>query len=308
MQSPHISVLLDEVLDAFHGLSGTFIDCTLGYGGHSGALLEQNKNLRLIACDKDDEAIEFSKKRLENFGDRVKIYKSDFSQLIKVLSTDELKNVRGILADIGVSSLQLDKNERGFSINSDTLDMRMDRACEFSAADVINSYSQQNLAEIFSKYGELSNAKALAAKIVSARNLKKITSAKELASIIGTGRVNGRSVSPAILAFQAIRVEVNDELGELNHLLESIKSANLKECKVAIISFHSLEDRIVKNTFKSWAQSCICPPNAMRCKCGNDHAIGKILTKKAIVASQKEIAANPRSSSAKMRVFEIKGR
>ncbi|MBR8466036.1 16S rRNA (cytosine(1402)-N(4))-methyltransferase RsmH [Campylobacter sp. faydin G-140] len=305
MQSPHISVLLDEVTDIFADIKGTFIDCTLGYAGHSNAMLTKNKNINLIACDRDDEAIEFSSKRLSKFKDRVKIYKSNFSQLMENLSQDELKDVRGIFADIGVSSLQIDKNERGFSINSDTLDMRMDVCARISAYDVVNGYSQEKLSEIFYKFAELHNAQTIAAKIVSARAKQPIKSAKELTQIIGKNRLNGRSVSLAILAFQAIRIEVNDELGELERLLSSIKNANFKDCKVAVISFHSLEDRIVKNTFKEWAKNCICPSDVMRCMCGNNHAIGKILTKKAIVPNMNEIAYNSRASCAKMRLFHI---
>ena len=141
MQSPHISVLLDEVLSFFKDLRGNFIDCTLGYAGHSSAILSQNENLNLIACDKDIEAINFSLKKLEPFSSRVKIYKSNFSELISKLSSDEISNVRGILADIGVSSLQIDKDDRGFSLGSSALDMRMDKVRGFSAYDVVNDYS-----------------------------------------------------------------------------------------------------------------------------------------------------------------------
>ncbi|MBS5829997.1 MAG: 16S rRNA (cytosine(1402)-N(4))-methyltransferase RsmH, partial [Campylobacter concisus] len=214
MQSPHISVLLDEVLSFFKDLRGNFIDCTLGYAGHSSAILSQNENLNLIACDKDIEAINFSLKKLEPFGNRVKIYKSNFSELISKLSGDEILNVRGILADIGVSSLQIDKDDRGFSIGSSTLDMRMDKERSFSAYEVVNGYSFDELVRIFRDYGELKNASCVANKIINARNLGNITSAKELANIIGTAQIKGRGVSPAILAFQAIRIEVNGELDE----------------------------------------------------------------------------------------------
>lgn len=306
MQSPHKSVLLDEVVRAFSGINGTFIDCTLGYAGHSSAILQANQNVNLIACDKDDEAIRFSTKRLEIFGDRAKIYKSNFSEVIKIISASELENVRGILADIGVSSLQLDRNERGFGLNSDTLDMRMDASAQKSAYDVVNGYSQGDLAKILYEYGELKNANFIAEKIVKARQISPIKSAKELSALVGGRSVNGRSLNPAILVFQAIRIEVNDELGELRRLLESIKNANFKDCIVAIISFHSLEDRIVKQTFREWAQSCICPSVIMRCECGNNHALGEIISKKAITPTQDEIRQNSRSSCAKMRIFRIK--
>ena len=307
LQSPHISVLLDEVLSFFKDLRGNFIDCTLGYAGHSSAILSQNENLNLIACDKDIEAVNFSLKKLEPFGSRVKIYKSNFSELISKLSSDEISNVRCILADIGVSSLQIDKDDRGFSIGSSTLDMRMDIERGFSAYDVVNGYSFDELVRIFRDYGELKNAAGIANKIINARNLGKITSAKELANIIGTAQIKGRGVSPAILAFQAIRIEVNGELDELTNLLDSIEKGGFRDCLVAIITFHSLEDRIVKERFKKWANSCICPPGIYRCECGNNHELGEILTKKPLTASQSELAQNSRSKSAKLRVFKIKG-
>lgn len=306
MQSPHKSVLLSEVVDTFSNINGTFIDCTLGYAGHSYEILKTNKNINLIACDRDSEAINFSKAKLSNFSQRVKIYKSTFSNLIKILDKNEIKNVRGILADIGVSSLQIDKNERGFSINSDTLDMRMDKNEKISAYDIINDYSQDELSKIFFEYAELKNSRAIAQKIIKAREISPIKSAKELSQIIGNKSIGNRSVSQAILAFQAIRIEVNKELDELKNLLENIKNSPLNECIVCIISFHSLEDRIVKNTFKEWAKSCICPPQAMRCECKNNNNIGEIITKKAITPSNDEISKNSRSSCAKMRIFRIK--
>ncbi|WP_430393966.1 16S rRNA (cytosine(1402)-N(4))-methyltransferase RsmH [Campylobacter mucosalis] len=304
--SPHKSVLLNEVSELFSGINGTFLDCTLGYGGHSYEILKTNKNVNLIACDRDDEAIKFSEKKLEEFKDRVKIYKSNFSNLIKILNTQEIKNIRGILADIGVSSLQLDKDDRGFSINSQTLDMRMDKSSNLSAYNVVNTYSKDDLAKIFFEYAELKNAKFLAEKIVNERKNAPITTAKQLSNLIGSKKIGNRAINPAILAFQAIRIEVNNELGELKELLNSIKTANLNDCVVCIISFHSLEDRIVKNTFKEWATSCICPPNALRCECGNNHALGKLVTKKAITPSKAEILENSRSSCAKLRAFRIK--
>ena len=307
MQSPHISVLLDEVLSFFKNLNGNFIDCTLGYAGHSSAILSQNENLNLIACDRDNEAINFSLKKLEPFDGRVKIYKSNFSELTSKLSQEEILNVRGILADIGVSSLQIDKDDRGFGLGSSTLDMRMDKERNFSAFDVVNNYSFDELIRIFRDYGELKNAAWIANKIINARNFSKITSAKELANLIGTAQIKGRGVSPAILAFQAIRIEVNGELDELTNLLDSIEKCGFKDCLVAIITFHSLEDRIVKERFKKWANSCICLPGVYRCECGNNHELGEILTKKPLTASQNELKVNSRSKSAKLRVFKIKG-
>ena len=303
MNSPHVPVLLDEVLQAFADIkSGAIVDCTLGYGGHSGAILEQNQNVKLIACDQDEEAIKFSFERLKKFGQRAQIFKSKFSE---ILGKVEQGQIRGILADIGVSSLQLDKNERGFGLKSENLDMRMDAQAKFSAYDVVNFYSAKELERIFESYGELPNPAKFAAKIVEARQNGEIKSAERLAQIIGLKGINGRSVSAATLAFQAIRIEVNNELGELQNLLQSIEGSQIDECVVVIISFHSLEDRIVKNKFRQWAQSCICPPQALKCTCGGDNALGKIVSKKAVTPSAAEIKANPRSNCAKMRIFKI---
>ncbi|MBF7045717.1 16S rRNA (cytosine(1402)-N(4))-methyltransferase RsmH [Campylobacter volucris] len=305
MKSPHIPVLLQEVLDAFKDLDqGDFLDCTLGYGGHSSAILKAHPNLNLMACDKDIEALNFSKKFLNDFSNRISFYHLGFKDILDKIST---QNLRGILADIGVSSLQLDKNDRGFSLNSDFLDMRMDQNASLSAKELVNSYSEERLEQIFRENGDLGSiSKKLASKIIQARNHKEITSAKELTKIIGDAKFHGRNVSLALLVFQALRIEVNDELGELKRLLDSIEKARLKDCKVAIICFHSLEDRLVKNTFKRWEKDCICDEKAFRCECGKNHSLGKILSKKAISASKEEVRYNSRSSCAKMRIFHFR--
>ena len=303
MNIPHIPVLLEEVKEAFVGIDeGYIIDCTLGYGGHSEALLEQSLHVKLICCDQDAEAIAFSQKRLERFGERIIFEYGNFSSVIEKYGH---LPIRGILADIGVSSLQLDKKERGFAFDSDVLDMRMNPLQELSAYEVINDYSKEALEEVLREYGEIHEYKKLASLICVARAKEPIQSAKELSKL--AEKIGGKkTIHPSTLLFQAIRIEVNNELGVLNALLESIKNAKLQECRVAIISFHSLEDRIVKQTFKFWSQNCICPPGAMRCLCGNNHSIGKLLTKKPIEASNKELKKNPRSRSAKLRVFAIK--
>lgn len=303
MNIPHIPVLLEEVKEAFSGIDeGYIVDCTLGYGGHSEALLEQSLHVKLICCDQDAEAIAFSQKRLERFSDRIIFEYGNFSSVIEKYGH---LPIRGILADIGVSSLQLDKKERGFAFDSDVLDMRMNPLQELSAYEVINDYSKEALEEIFREYGEIHEYKKLASIICEARAKEPIKSAKELSKL--AEKIGGKkTIHPSTLLFQAIRIEVNNELGVLNALLESIKNAKLQECRVAIISFHSLEDRIVKQTFKFWSQNCICPQEVMRCLCGNNHSMGKLLTKKPIEASNKELKKNPRSRSAKLRVFSIK--
>jgi 16S rRNA (cytosine1402-N4)-methyltransferase len=302
LQSPHIPVLYNEVVDIFKEIdNGVIVDCTMGYAGHCGLILKNNPNIKLIGIDQDKTAIEFSKERLKPFKDRVEIKKGRFSEVLKeILKTDT--NVKGILADIGVSSLQLDELERGFSYDSDTLDMRMDKSRDFSAKNVINEYSQNELERIFRDYGELKNYKKLASFIVKNR---PFYSSKELSEAIKPLMPKGKKIHPSTLVFQAIRIEVNDELRELEKLLDTIENSNIKKCIVAIISFHSLEDRIVKKTFSRWAKSCICPSEAIRCECGNNHSLGKIISKKPITASKDELKQNPRSRSAKMRVFKI---
>ncbi|CUU88171.1 16S rRNA (cytosine(1402)-N(4))-methyltransferase RsmH [Campylobacter hyointestinalis] len=303
MKSPHIPVLLNEVLDSFKEIkSGIILDCTLGYGGHSEAILRSNPNLKIIACDRDDDALNFCYEKFRPYKGRIEIHKSTFGNIFEKIETNGIK---GILADIGVSSLQLDLNERGFSTNSDALDMRMDKSQTFDAKELINSYSLDELTRIFYKYGELPNAKSIATKIVAYRQKSKITSAKELASIIGRSNLKNRSVLVATLVFQAIRIEVNKELNELENLLKHIEDSKIKDAVLDIITFHSLEDKIVKTKFKEWEKSCICPNSALRCECGNNHAIGKIITKKPLTASKQELQTNSRSSCAKLRTFRI---
>ena len=300
MDIPHIPVLLEEVKEAFSDVTdGYIIDCTLGYGGHSEALLMQNSNIKLICIDQDIEAIRFSKERLKKYGDRVIFENAPFSNVISKYSDYP---IYGILADIGVSSLQLDKKERGFSFDSDMLDMRMNTFSDFSAKDVINRYSKEKLEDIFRNYGEVRDYKKIARMIIEARAKKKIESAKELSAILTPQVMSNKNLA---LIFQAIRIEVNDELGELGRLLDSIKESNFGGCKVAIISFHSLEDRIVKRTFREWTKKCICLVEAFKCECGNDNDLGKVLTKKPIIPSTNEIKKNPRSRSSKMRIFKF---
>ena len=304
-QTPHIPVLYREVLDVFSDVGdGIVIDCTMGYGGHSSMMLEANPEMTLIGIDQDQTAIDFSSKRLAPYGERAIIKKGRFSAVIKeILQEVEPRRIKGVLADIGVSSLQLDQMERGFSFESEVLDMRMDKNAPLSAADVVNTYSESELADVLYNYGELRNARKLASAIV--RN-RPFTSAKELSEVIRPLMPKGKKIHPATLVMQAIRIEVNDELGELERLLDAIEEARLPEAKIAIISFHSLEDRIVKQRYARWAKSCICPSDAMRCTCGNDHELGKIVTKKPLVGQSDEIRENPRSRSAKLRVFQMK--
>jgi 16S rRNA (cytosine1402-N4)-methyltransferase len=303
METPHVPVLLDEVLESFKDVSeGYFVDCTLGYAGHSSEMLKKYEQLKHIGIDRDDEALAFSKKRLEPYANRSTLYKGTFANVFPQLKETP---IMAVLADFGVSSLQLDKEERGFSFNSETLDMRMDATSEFSAYEVVNTYPKEKLEYILDTYGEVRAYKRLASAIVEARTAAPITSAKELSQIaIETLGTQGK-IHPATLMFQAIRIEVNNELGEIEGLLDALEKHHTKGEVVSLISFHSLEDRLVKNRFKKWAQACICDPQAMRCTCGKNHAIGKALSSKPVTASKKELKINPRSRSAKLRSFRF---
>ncbi len=302
MNIPHTPVLLNEVVKIFSEIKdGYIVDCTVGYGGHSEALLNANKNIKIICIDQDSEAIEFSKKRLAKFSNRVIFINKNFSLAINEIQDYDIK---GVLADIGVSSLQFDKLERGFSFNSQILDMRMNTKNKLTAYDVINHYSQRDLERVLKEYGDIKNFKKMAQMIVLRRSKKPFESAKELADFISQNFKHPK-LHPATLLFQAIRIEVNKELDELNNLLENLKNLSNYKFLVAIISFHSLEDKIVKRFFKDWSKNCICPSYLMKCECGGNNSLGKIITKKPITPSKDELDKNPRSRSSKLRVFKF---
>jgi len=309
MNIPHIPVLLAEVLNGFSKIKGGyFVDCTLGYAGHSQAMLENYEQIKHIGIDRDDEALAFSKERLTPFSDRSTLYKGTFATTLPIL---EETPITGLLADFGVSSLQLDKMDRGFSFESETLDMRMDGSAELSAYEVVNAYPQEKLEYILNHYGEVRSYRRVASAIVEARSKKAIESGKELAEVICTVIPRGGKIHPATLSFQGIRIEVNNELGEIEGLLdvleEKYKAGELNGTVVSLITFHSLEDRLVKNRYKKWATACICDAEAMRCTCGKNHQLGKMLVRKPITATKQELKINARSRSAKLRTFIFKG-
>ena len=304
MDSIHKPVLLNEVLSEFVDSKGLIIDATLGLGGHSFVLLEQNKNINIIGIDRDIEAISIAKERLGRFGKRFEVLHSNFSNGIKEILSKH-NNIAGILADIGISSYQIDNPNRGFGFYSDNLDMRMDLSLPLNAKMIINSYPKDELHRIFIEYGEIKNPSLITKIILSHRKKHTIESARELSQLIESNTKIHTKIHPATLIFQALRIEVNDELGELRRFLANIE--NLKKAKVAIISFHSLEDRIVKETFKIWSKSCICSNDNLKCTCGNNHKKGEILNKKPIIPSKDEIMVNRRARSAKMRCFQFYG-
>ena len=296
MNTPHIPVLLNETVSLFKEMKdGYFIDCTLGFGGHSEEILKTYPHVKLIGIDQDAEAMEFAKKRLSKYANRVEFINKRASEALK-----ELKGlpVAGILADIGVSSLQLDNKERGFTFDSDTLDMRMDKTQEFSAKDVVNYYSREELEKVIKNYSEDRRYKKITDFIIKNRPLN---SNRELSEVLmKAGLRDKKQLAPI---FQAIRIEVNNELNELENILNESEKLAKDGTILGIITFHSLEDRIVKNRFKEWARKCICPPEAIRCECGSNNQKGIILTKKPITATNEEIKNNPRARSAKLRGF-----
>jgi len=303
METPHIPVLLEEVLESFSSVEeGYFVDCTLGYAGHSSEILKKYTQLKHIGIDRDDEALAFSKKRLSSFAEKSTLYKGTFATVLPSLKETP---VTALLADFGVSSLQLDKKERGFSFTSETLDMRMDASAPLSAYEVVNHYTKEQLEYIFDTYGEVRSYRKLAGAVVEARAKKSIESAKELSEIAKMVIPPGGRIHPATLMFQAIRIEVNNELGEIEGLLDALEAKHSKGEVVSLITFHSLEDRLVKNRFKKWSTACICDPQAMRCTCGKNHDIGKALSRKPVTASKEELKLNPRSRSAKLRSFKF---
>ena len=308
MEFKHISVLLNECLE---GLAikedGTYVDCTLGGAGHSSHILKKlSSKGTLIGIDQDNDALKAAKEKLKNYSN-VKFVHNNFYNIDSILTSLDIPNVDGILMDLGVSSYQLDEGERGFSYMKDApLDMRMDRDRDFSAYDVVNTYSEEDLYRIIRDYGEEKFAKRIAKFIVDRRNDKPIETTLELVDIIKAAipaKARREGPHPAKRTFQAIRIEVNGELAILNKAIEDgVKHLN-KGGRMAIITFHSLEDRIVKLKYRELANPCTCPKEFPVCFCGRKPLV-KIISRKAIEPSKEEVEENPRSRSAKLRVLE----
>ena len=309
MEFSHYSVMLQECMEALDiKPNGIYVDCTAGGGGHSEAILKRLDKGTLISLDQDDEAIETCKNRLAKYKERSIIVKSNFSELERVLNDLEIVHIDGVLMDLGVSSHQLDTPSRGFSYNNDAeLDMRMNPRSPFSAYDVVNTYSESDLKRIIFEYGEEKFAPVIARKIVAKREENPIKTTLELASIIKSAipvaAAKKESQHPAKRTFQAIRIEVNHELDVITPAIETAVSKLNKGGRIAIMTFHSLEDRIVKIKFNDYAKGCTCPPSFPVCVCGNKPTL-KVITKKPIIANQKELEENARSRSAKLRVAE----
>ena len=308
MEFNHVSVLLNECLDALNiKEDGIYVDGTLGGAGHSSEILKRlSKNGRLIGIDQDADALKAAGIRLQNF-DNVTFVHNNFYNIKQILDDLYIEEVDGILMDLGVSSYQLDTGERGFSYMKDApLDMRMNRDNELSAYEVINEYSEEELYRIIRDYGEEKFAKRIATFIVNAREEKNIETTLELVEIIKNAipaKARREGPHPAKRTFQAIRIEVNSELSILNRAMEDGVSKLSKGGRMAIITFHSLEDRIVKNKFRDLAVACRCPKEFPVCVCGEKAKV-KVITRKAIEPSKEEVEINPRSRSAKLRVIE----
>ena len=306
MEFKHIPVLFHEIMDIMAPQPGeVFVDCTLGGGGHSRGFLERmGDDGRLIGIDQDTNALQAAGANLAEFGDRVTYVHSNYNNLDEILNTYAPDGVDGILFDIGVSSHQLDEKDRGFSYMQDApLDMRMNQSQNFSAWDVVNTYSEEELHRIIKEYGEERWAKRVAQFIVAFRKEKPVETTGELVDIIKRAIPKGareEGSHPAKRTFQAIRIEVNDELGVLTRTI-SVAAKHLKKGgRLGIISFHSLEDRIVKEQFRYLASDCICPPELPFCQCDKVSEV-KILTRKPVTATKEELEANSRSKSAKFR-------
>lgn len=311
MEFKHISVLLEESVKYLRAEEGgIYADGTLGGGGHSHRILSQSDSSRLLGIDRDIEAIGAARERLREFGDRVIYVNRNFCEIKSILEDEGIDKIDGAVIDLGVSSYQLDNAERGFSYMHDApLDMRMDRRNTLSAYEIVNSYSAEDLTKIFYEYGEEKWSKRIAEFIIEKRKDKPVETTFELVDIIKaaipkSARLEGGH--PAKRVFQAIRIEVNGELKILENALRDFASSIRPGGRLAVITFHSLEDRMVKKTFASLAQGCECPKEFPICVCGKKPA-AKVLTRKPILPSQNELDENSRSKSAKLRVIEIIG-
>jgi 16S rRNA (cytosine1402-N4)-methyltransferase len=302
----HQPVLLAESLKFLAPeRGGIFVDCTLGLGGHAEAILRASNDTRVIGIDRDLQAIAYAEKRLEKFGERFRSFHANFSEIENVLAEAGIEKADGILADLGVSSLQFDSETRGFSFRYDApLDMRMNAdSDEETAAELLERLSEFEIARIIYEYGEERFSRRIARRIVEKREKGESPQttrqlAELVASVVRTSKKD--KIHPATRTFQALRIAVNDELEILEDFLRAAIERLSKEGRLAVISFHSLEDRIVKQTFQKLAGKCSCPPNFPKCVCGAEKKV-EILTRKPVVPTEEETEENPRARSAKLR-------
>ncbi len=309
MEFSHRSVLLEETIQYLNiKPDGTYVDGTLGGGGHAFEVCRRlSEKGRYIGIDQDSAAIQAASERLAPFGDRVTIVRSNYEEMDRVLKEQGVRGADGILLDLGVSSYQLDTLERGFSYKEDTvLDMRMDQRQSMTAADIVNGYGEEELYRIIRDYGEDRFARNIAKHIAAARQKEPIRTTGQLAQIVKEAipaRVRMTGGHPAKRTFQAIRIELNRELDVLEESLDKMIDLLNPGGRLCIITFHSLEDRIVKNGFRKNENPCTCPPEFPVCVCGKKSK-GSVVTKKPVLPSQEELSENKRAKSAKLRVFE----
>ena len=304
----HVSVLLDECLEGLNiKPDGTYVDGTLGGAGHSSQIVKRLTTGHHIGIDRDPVALKAAGERLAPFGDKVTLVHSNFCEIKQVLEDLEIEGVDGILLDLGVSSPQLDDGSRGFSYMADApLDMRMNSEDALSAYDVVNTWSQDELKRILYDYGEERYAPRIAAAICARRAEKPIETTLELVDVIRSAmpaQALREKQHPAKRSFQAIRIAVNDELGSVEKVMKDAIPCLNKGGRLAVITFHSLEDRIVKNAMADAAKGCTCPPNFPVCVCGKKPKV-KLITRKPIVSGDEELERNPRARSAKLRICE----
>ena len=306
----HQPVLLEEVIQALRPHSeGVYVDGTIGAGGHAAALLSASApHGRLFGFDQDKNALDIAKQRLAEFGDRVHLLHSNFDQLQRLASQYHFPPLDGILLDLGVSSMQFDRPERGFSFQVDgPLDMRMDETGGQTAADLVNHLPERELADLIYRYGEERRSRRIARAIVKARPIRRTTELAQVVARAMAGKGGHQiKIHPATRTFQALRIAINDELGALERTLPQAINLLKPGGRLAVISFHSLEDRIVKHYFKQESQDCICPPEQPVCTCRHKATID-IITKRPIMPSSAEVSVNPRARSAKLRVVELIG-
>lgn len=307
MEMLHVPVLLAESIASLNIKgSGTYLDCTLGAGGHSGEIIKRLTDGRLISLDKDDDAIKYCKRKFEGES-KITIVKSDFKRACEVLDNLSIDKIDGVLMDLGVSSWQIDNAQRGFSYMAEgPLDMRMDKSQSLTAKEIVNNYSQEKLAYIIKEYGDEPFAKMIAQNICRQRELGQIKTTAELVSLIDRSlpyAYKKRIGHGAKKTFQAIRIEVNGELEGLKEVTEKLIKRLKEGGRISVITFHSLEDKIIKDIFREYATDCICPKDFPICICGHRAEV-KLINKKPVEASIEELETNPRSNSAKLRTAE----
>ena len=304
--APHRPVLLRETIELLAAeRGGLFVDCTVGLGGHSEAILQASRDATVLGIDRDDEALELARERLAQYGSRFRAVHADFRELTRVLATAEVRQVRGILADLGVSSWQLDSPSRGFSFRHDApLDMRMDATGGGeTAAELLGRLSEVDIARIIFEYGEERRSRRIARFIVERRERgEPVSTTRDLAQLVerAVGPGKKRRIHPATRTFQALRIAVNQELENLDRFVAEAVDLLEPEGRLAVISFHSLEDRIIKRTLLKLSGRCQCPPRVPQCTCGARRMID-ILTRRPLAPGEEEVADNPRARSAKLR-------